>query len=439
MVKKAVSLLVALVMGASAAQAEGLMALYQAAQNNDPVFAAARAAREAGQEKRVQGQALLLPSLGFSVNAMQNHFESGPLSKDYSSHQWGVKLTQPLYRPANWAQAQQAERQSLLAEIQWQDAQQQLVLRVAKAYFDVLTARAALAAAEELRAAAQGQLKLAQASFEVGVVTIVDVHEAQSRFDLAEAQVLAARNQVAVAEEALAAIVGFVPQQYPRLKEGVRFAAPEPAAIEAWTETAREGNFAVLQARLALDIAREDVKRRRAAHLPSVDVVANYGQQRQLAQGTMPLTTRDVTAGSIGVELTLPLYAGGAVSSQVREGAALLTKAEFELEAAQRQAALAARQAYLNVTSGLARIRALEAALASSLKNLEATQKGFEVGVRINLDVLNAQAQVADARTQLAKARFDTLLAQLQLKAAVGRLSDEEVASIEALFEPEPR
>ncbi len=439
MVKKAVSLLVALVMGASAAQAEGLMALYQAAQNNDPVFAAARAAREAGQEKRVQGQALLLPSLGFSANAMQNHFESGPLSKDYSSHQWGVKLTQPLYRPANWAQAQQAERQSLLAEIQWQDAQQQLVLRVAKAYFDVLTARAALAAAEELRAAAQGQLKLAQASFEVGVVTIVDVHEAQSRFDLAEAQVLAARNQVAVAEEALAAIVGFVPQQYPRLKEGVRFAAPEPAAIEAWTETAREGNFAVLQARLALDIAREDVKRRRAAHLPSVDVVASYGQQRQLAQGTMPLTTRDVTAGSIGVELTLPLYAGGAVSSQVREGAALLTKAEFELEAAQRQAALAARQAYLNVTSGLARIRALEAALASSLKNLEATQKGFEVGVRINLDVLNAQAQVADARTQLAKARFDTLLAQLQLKAAVGRLSDEEVASIEALFEPEPR
>ncbi|GAB6050735.1 TolC family outer membrane protein [Hydrogenophilus islandicus] len=422
-----------LVAGGGFAYAEQLSDVYHLARKNDPVIAAAQAAREAGLEKREQGRALLLPSIGASADTFANRMEVGSFTKHYNTNQWGVKLTQPLYRPQNWAQAEQAELQSSLAEVQWRDAEQQLVLRVAKAWFDVLTARAGLQAAEELKAAAEGQLKLAKASFEVGTVTVVDVFEAQSRFDLAEAQVVAAQNSVAVAEEALVAITGQAPASYPQLKEGVKLLPPEPAGMKLWEEAARSDNLTVTQARIAETIAKKEVERRRAGHLPSVDLEAMIGNQRLFSQARFQTT--DVDAAQIGVRVTIPLYAGGAISSQVREGAALLIQAERNREAAERQAVLATKQAYLNVTNGLTRVKALEAALASSLKNLEATKTGFEVGVRINLDVLNAQAQVADARTQLAKARFDTLLALLQLKAAAGRLAADDLAQVDALFE----
>lgn len=416
--------------------AEPLETVLRWAEQNDPVIAAARAARAAGQEKQVQGRALLLPSLGASADTFWNRVEIRGFEKHYNTNQWGVKLTQPLYRPQNWAQAKQAELQSELAELQWRDAEQQLVLRVAKAWFDVLTARAQLQAAEELRAAAEGQLKLAKASFEVGTVTVVDVYEAQSRYDLAEAQVVAAKNGVAVAEAALVSITGQAPQRYPRLKMDVKLLPPEPAELSAWEAAARADNLAVLQAQVAERITKEELARRRAGHQPTVDLEAMVGNQRLfLLQPSF--SSADVDAAQIGVRVTIPLYAGGAITSQVREGAALLTQAQRNRDAAERQAVLATKQAYLNVTNGLTRVKALEAALASSLKNLEATKTGFEVGVRINLDVLNAQAQVADARTQLAQARFDTLLALLQLKAAAGQLAASDLAQVDALFEEE--
>ncbi|MEJ5270067.1 MAG: TolC family outer membrane protein [Hydrogenophilus sp.] len=415
--------------------AEPLETVLRWAEQNDPVIAAARAARAAGKEKEVQGRALLLPSLGASADTFWNRVEIRGFEKHYNTNQWGVKLTQPLYRPQNWAQAKQAELQSELAELQWRDAEQQLVLRVAKAWFDVLTARAQLQAAEELRAAAEGQLKLAKASFEVGTVTVVDVYEAQSRYDLAEAQVVAAKNRVAVAEAALVSITGQAPQRYPRLKMDVKLLPPEPAELSAWEAAARADNLAVLQAQVAERITKEELARRRAGHQPTVDLEAMVGNQRLFLQSSF--SSADVDAAQIGVRVTIPLYAGGAITSQVREGAALLTQAQRNRDAAERQAVLATKQAYLNVTNGLTRVKALEAALASSLKNLEATKTGFEVGVRINLDVLNAQAQVADARTQLAQARFDTLLALLQLKAAAGQLAASDLAQVDALFEEE--
>lgn len=415
--------------------AEPLETVLRWAEQNDPVIAAARAARAAGKEKEVQGRALLLPSLGASADTFWNRVEIRGFEKHYNTNQWGVKLTQPLYRPQNWAQAKQAELQSELAELQWRDAEQQLVLRVAKAWFDVLTARAQLQAAEELRAAAEGQLKLAKASFEVGTVTVVDVYEAQSRYDLAEAQVVAAKNGVAVAEAALVSITGQAPQRYPRLKMDVKLLPPEPAELSAWEAAARADNLAVLQAQVAERITKEELARRRAGHQPTVDLEAMVGNQRLFLQPSF--SSADVDAAQIGVRVTIPLYAGGAITSQVREGAALLTQAQRNRDAAERQAVLATKQAYLNVTNGLTRVKALEAALASSLKNLEATKTGFEVGVRINLDVLNAQAQVADARTQLAQARFDTLLALLQLKAAAGQLAASDLAQVDALFEEE--
>ena len=184
------------------------------------------------------------------------------------------------------------------------------------------------------------------------------------------------------------------------------------------------------------EIAQREVQRRRAGHLPSVDVVAQYGKSKDLSRFP-PLQTETVESSQIGVQLTVPLYAGGAIQSQVREGAALLTKSEQDEEYAKRQAVLSARQAYLGLTSGLAQVKALEAALQSSLSNLASTKLGYEVGVRINVDVLNAMAQVADARTRLSRARYDTLMWQLRLKAAVGRLSEEDLAAVNALLAEE--
>lgn len=422
--------------GAGAAQAADLLALYRQALVQDPSYAAARASMMAGQEKTVQGRALLLPNVALDANALHNRLEASELDKDYGSHQWTVRLTQPLFRLQNWAAAKQGELQTSLSDLQWAQAQQDVALRLAQAYFDVVAAQEAVAAADELRPAAGEQLQFAKKSFEVGTVTIVDVDEAQSRFDLADAQLIAAQNQLDVAQQALAAIVVDLPQKYAHLRPEVKLRGPDPAPMDPWVEAAQKDNFLVQQAMVSREIAQREVQRRRAGHLPSVDVVAQYGKSKDLSRFP-PLHTETVESSRIGVQLTVPLYAGGAIQSQVREGAALLTKSEQDEEYAKRQAVLSARQAYLGLTSGLAQVKALEAALQSSLSNLASTKLGYEVGVRINVDVLNAMAQVADARTRLSRARYDTLMWQLRLKAAVGRLSEEDLAAVNALLAEE--
>lgn len=429
----ALGLAVGLSVGAGGARAADLLTLYRQALLQDPSYAAARASMMAGQEQVVQGRALLLPNVALDANALHNRLDVGEIDKNYGSRQWTVRLTQPLFRLQNWAAAKQGELRTSLSDLQWAEAQQEVALRLARAYFDVVAAQEAVDAAAELHRASSEQLAYAKKSFEVGTVTIVDVHEAQSRFDLADAQLIAAQNQFDVAQQALAAIVVDLPQRYARLSPDATLSGPEPARMEPWVEAAQQDNFLVQQAMVSREIAQREVQRRRAGHLPSVDLVAQHGKSRDLSRFP-PLHTETVESSQIGVQVTVPLYAGGATQSQVREGAALLTRADREEEYARRQAVLSAREAFLGLTSGLARVRALEAALQSSLSNLASTRLGYEVGVRINVDVLNAMAQVADARTQLSRARYDTLLWQLRLKAAVGRLSEEDLAAVNALL-----
>jgi outer membrane protein len=328
-------------------------------------------------------------------------------------------------------QFKQGELQTALAGAQFGLAREDLVLRVADAYFNVLNAQDALAAVTQLRAAAAEQLELAKTSFEVGTVTITDVHEAQSRFDLASAQEIAAQNQLEVARHALAQIIGKPPEALAGLREGVQLQRPQPDNIADWVTAAEQGNLGVQAQALVREIAIRDVERARAGHLPTVDVVASRGVNNRLQLAS---ERNEVT--SIGLELNLPLYAGGRVSSVTREAAALRMKADSDLEDARRGAALAARESWLGVTSGMAQVRALEAAKVSSTSSLEANKLGYEVGVRINIDVLNAQTQLADTLQQLARARYDTLIAQLRLKAAAGTLGEEDVAAINALLAP---
>ena len=416
------------------ALAADLMQVYRDALANDAKFSAARAQYEAGQEKVVQGRAGLLPQIGLGADTTWNDADlklKGGVSNDYTynSNGYGVQLTQPLFRWQNWVQFKQGELQTALADTQFGIARQDLVLRVAEAYFNVLNAQDALDAVTQLRTAAAEQLELAKTSFEVGTVTITDVHEAQSRFDLASAQEIAAQNQLEVARQTLAQVIGKQPEPLAGLREGVALQRPQPENIADWVAAAESGSFGVQAQQLAREIAAREVERARAGHLPTVDIVASHGVNNR----PQPSTDRS-EATTIGLQLNLPLYAGGRVSSVSREAAALRMKADADLEDARRSAALAARQSWLGVTSGMAQVKALEAARVSSLSALEANKLGYEVGVRINIDVLNAQTQLADTLQQLSRARYDTLLAQLRLKAAAGTLGEDDVAAINALL-----
>ncbi|ATE58853.1 TolC family outer membrane protein [Thauera sinica] len=417
----------------SGAPAADLMQIYRDALANDARFAAARAQREAGQEKVVQGLSGLLPQIGAAASTTWNQAETrtgqGRIDRDYNSNGYSVQLTQPLFRWQNWVEYKQGGLQTALADSQFGIAQQDLVLRVADAYFNVLNAQDALAAVTQLRAAAAEQRQLANASFEVGTVTITDVHEAQSRYDLAVAQEIAAQNQLEVARQTLAQIIGKQPEPLATLRPGVALQRPQPDDIADWVSAAEAGSLSVQAQQLVREIAAREVERAQAGHLPTVDIVATHGLNNRPA-----ITTDRSESTTIGLQLNLPLYSGGRTSSVSREAAALRMKADSDLEDARRSAALAARQSWLGVTSGLAQVTALEAARVSSTSALEANKLGYEVGVRINIDVLNAQSQLADTLQRLARARYDTLLAQLRLKAAAGTLGEADVQAINALL-----
>ncbi len=411
--------------------AADLLEVYRQAAANDTRFAAARAEFDAGRERAVQGRAGLLPNIGASGSITRNRVDpSGVPTSSFTGNAWGVQLTQPLLRMQNRIAAEQGELQTELAEVQFELARQDLVLRVSDAYFNVLKAQEALEAVTQLQTAAAEQLEIARASFEVGTVTITDVHEAQSRFDLASAQVIATQNDLDVRRDVLAQLIGNEPGDLARLRPEVELSRPTPDNAADWVSAAELTGFGVQIQRLARELANREASRASAGHLPTVDLVASQSWSHRQGREDAPRTS----ATAVGVQLNVPLYAGGAISSREREAAALLTKADFDLEGARRDAAQSARQAYLGVTSGLARIRALEAAEVSSLSALEATRLGFEVGVRINIDVLNAQSQLADTRRELAGARYDTLLAQLRLKAAAGTLEEADLEVINSLL-----
>lgn len=418
---------------ASAAFAADLSQVYRDALANDALFSAARAQFEAGQEKVVQGRAGLLPTIAASANTTYNDADyrlpAGSRDYSYNSNGYAVQLTQPLFRWQNWVQYKQGELQTALAGSQFGLARQDLILRTAEAYFNVLNAEDSLAAVTQLRTAAAEQLEIAKTSFEVGTVTITDVHEAQSRFDLASAQEIAARNELDVRRESLARIIGKEPETLAGLRPGVELQRPQPDNIGDWVKAAEAGSFGVQAQQLAREIATREVERAGAGHLPTLDLVATHGLNNRPS-----ISVDRSESTTVGLQLSVPLYQGGGVSSREREAAALKMKADADVEDARRSAALAARQSYLGVTSGMAQVRALEAAKVSSTSALEANKLGYEVGVRINIDVLNAQSQLADTLKQLSRARYDTLLAQLRLKAAAGTLGEDDVQAINALL-----
>ena len=414
--------------------AANLIDVYRAAQSGDAVFAAARAAQQAGQEKSRQGIALFLPTISAKANSQFNDittetgspFISGG-NKQYNSHGYGFTLVQPLFRQQNWAAYSQAELQSAVAELQYQTAGQDLILRVAQAYFDVLIAQDSVQLAAAQKSAISEQLEQAKRNFEVGTATITDTYEAQARFDLIRAQELVAANDLEIKQRALQQMTNVPETGLSPVGINLKLESPEPNDQMVWIARAREENLQVALAQTALALAEKEVARSRGGHYPTLDLVANYNENVQTG-GTFGAST--VTSKVIGVELNVPLFEGGATQSKWREADANREKARHDLENARRNAELQMRQAFLGIATGIAQVQALQQALKSSESLLEASKLGQEVGARTNLDVLNAQQQLYVTQRDLYQAQYNYLLSQLRLKSAAGTLAEADLEQV---------
>jgi len=439
-------LLIAAVLGLGVfdiSSAADLLSIYREALVSDAQFGGARASYLAGQEKIVQGKAGLLPQLNASGGANYTNsdasFPGSPFfrggQQDFATRTFGVQLTQPLYRPQNREVYEQGKLQALVSEIQLNVAAQDLMVRVSQAYFDVLLAQANLEFIRAQKSAISEQLAQAKRNFVVGTATITDTNDAQARYDLATAQEVAAQNDLEVKNRALAAIIGKYPGGIAGITWPLTLTPPEPTDINAWVEQALGSSLQVEIQKTAVEIAAREIARQRFGHHPTIDAVASYNDTR--ANSSPQGFGSNIRQGIVGFQVNIPLYNGGIVDSRVREAIANKTKAEQDLEFAKRQATLATQQSYLGVTSGLAQVRALEQALRSSEVSLESTKLGRDVGVRTQVDVLNAQQQVANARKELATSLYTTILAQLKLKQAVGRLTADDLVAVNRLLKVE--
>ena len=431
-----IAIAVALLIGAAPARGADLMEIYRLAQSSDAQYAAARATWTASQERLPQGLAGLLPSAIVSASTQHNDRETRPrdptttaTNNRFNSNSVSLSVTQPLYRPQNLTAYEQAKTQVAQADAAFTQAAQDLILRVAQAYFDVLLAQDTIEFVEAQLTAIGRQLEQAKRNFEVGTATITDTHEAQSRYDLTVSTGIAARNDLELRKRQLELLIGRPAPGISPLGKRFDLRQPEPASMDRWVADAAEQNLQVRISRGSLEFASQEIERNRAAHRPTIDAFATYSDS-----GSGPVTQSgagvDNNSRVVGVQLAVPIYQGGLVSSRVREAVANEDKARQDLENARRTAELTARQTYLGVTSGIAQVRALEAALVSSQSSFDSTRLGQEVGVRTQVDVLNAQQQLSQTRRDLAQAKYNYILALLRLKSAAGQLTEQDLALV---------
>ena len=435
--------LAALILAAHPASAEDLLQIYHDALANDPVYASARAARDAGLEALPQGLAQLLPNLTLSNaftqyndiditfrNTLPNSRRNG------NSYAYAVSLSQPLF---NWQSIQnykEAGFKAAQAEATFGQATQDLIVRVSQAYFDVLASQDSLAFIQAQKVAISEQLAQAKRNFEVGTATITDTHEAQARYDLATSQEIAAQSDLEIKKHTLQEITGRFPEKLEPLRTRIELTPPQPNAMEEWASAAASQSYPVQAQEANLEIAAREIERSRAGHLPTVNLIGSAGYSGQAFASAAGVSNfpSDSFSRSIGLQLSLPIYSGGGVSSLVRQAIATREKAQQDLESSRRTAALSARQAYVGVTNGMAQVKALEAALVSSQSALDSNKLGYEVGVRINIDVLNAQQQVYSTLRDLSQARYNTIINGLKLKGAAGALTDSDVEQVNRLL-----
>jgi outer membrane protein len=432
-------LLLAVGAGFSASlQAQSLVDLYASARTFDATYQSAKSQFDATLAKRDQAKAFILPKAGLALSASRTNYESksiptSAVDREFGTQTGTISASQPLYRPADWASYEQGLKQADLAQAQLLAAEQDLVIRVGQAYFDVLASTDNLTFVKSQKAAVAEQLASAKRNFEVGTSTITDSREAQARYDLVIAQELAAENDLQVKSIALDQLVGKQNAKPNPLATPVVLGELKPAEVDHWVRQSETNHPGIKQLEVALDVAKLETQKATAGHKPTLDLVGSYAASTNNGSATSARDTGSNVA-SIGLSLNIPLFAGFSTQNRIKETLALEDKARTDLEATKRTVAQGTRTAYFGVLSGLGQVKAYEAAEASSQSALDATKLGYQVGVRINIDVLNSQSLLFDTKAKLAKARYDVLLGGLKLRQASGTLQTDDLQAINALL-----
>ena len=436
MISLAAAVLVAAAPAVASGQALDLVGAYRLAAENDPAFLAAGAERDAALESVAIAQAGLRPSVSFSGSATLESDDvnepPGVKSDTFSNFSLSLDATQPLYRLDRTIRLGQARTREEKANADYAVRTQQLIERVVERYFGVLEAGDDFRFAETNREAIGQQLRQAQQRFEVGLIAVTDVEEAKSRFDLASAREIEAKNAFDNARETMRETIGEYPEELAALGADIPLAVPDPADIDAWTDTALERNLPIRSASLAVAIAKEEIRIASAGAQPTVDLV---GRAAATDKNRKPTGGSEAVSASIGLRLNLPLYTGGRVSAETREARARHRESMHIQERARRDAVRRTRQAYLGVESAIARVGALRQAVVSSQSALDAVDAGFQVGTRTSVDVLDAQRDLFQARNDLAAARYDYIRNALRLRLAAGTLVPSDLDAINEWLE----
>lgn len=428
------------------AQAESLVDLYQAAKGYDAAYLSAKAQADSVQYQVEQAYALLRPSLGLKGSVSRSHFDGSETlppalamayggntstNSNSTSKTAGLAAKMPLLNRADAAKVDQAEQSLEAAKADLTIAENDLAARLTQAYFDVLAAQDVLTTTQANKKALAEQLASAKRNFEVGNATITDTREAQARFDLASAQEIAATNDLQVKRIALDQLVGRKDVAPSPLLTPANLDALAPGQMDDWVAQTTASPV-VRKAEVGLKVAKLEIDKAKAGNWPTLDATASLSKAKIDSSSVQASTTSGTTA-SIGVELNMPLYAGGAIQNRVKEVLVLSDKAERDVDNAKRSVALATRQAFSGVQSGLAQVKAYEAAEASAKLALEATQLGYRVGVRINKDVLDAQTALSSTQKDLFKARYDVIVGSIKLKQAAGTLKPDDLVELNKL------
>jgi len=426
-----VASLLATGMALPAAWSETLLDVYRQAVESDATLAAAEAKYRAALQAKPQARAPLLPQINASAGYDRkdlSYKDANPAFVDdkYDHKTYGIRLDQTLFDRASRLRASQADVQIAQAAAQIEVERQDLIVRTAEAYFGVLAAEDNLRYARAEKEAISRQLEETRERFEVGMIAITDVKESEAQYDLAVAQEIDARNQVDVAREALRVIVERLPENLVRLQEEFMPAAPNADTIDQWVEKAIANSKVLKAAEMGVELAAQEVKRRRAGHLPTLSLKAEAGVQDDDG-GFSKGTASDKT---IGIALKLPIYSGGLISAQVAEAEQLHRQAKKQYELQKREIIRQARASFLGVQSGISRVKALKQALASTETAAKATQAGFEVGTRTSVDVLLSLRETYRAQRDYAKARYDYIISVLRLKQATGILQPDDLEKI---------
>lgn len=416
---------------------QSLLDIYLQAKQNDPQLAAAGHGNQAAQELIEQAKAGYRPSVALSASANANHTDlkystqSVPLpsgANRFEGYSTKIEARQPIYRKETLERIDLSKVQVSISDKQTHLTLQQLILRTTQAYFDVLQAQDRIELLAAQKQAIHEQLQQANTSFEAGITTITDVHEAQARFDLIVAQEIAAQNEQAVANHSLQAIIGKQPATLAKVREDLQI-TPALKPMQEWQDVTTASNLNIQIQQAQIDMSERNIAIAQSGHYPTLDAVASYSDSHY--NGSQNRFGSDLQNAVIGVELSVPLYLGGAVDSRVRQAAYNKLKAQDDLENVSRQTILETQRAYLGLSSSMAQIKALEQALQSSQSQLDATKLGNEVGIRTSVDLLNARQQYFSAKRDLLQARYNYLVNIIRLKTASGIVNETDLQDID--------